>query len=128
MKVDRLDRLCLGVPNIEEGIALFKKLLGLEFEFVGVAVMPNGNNIKAAISNQGLELVEVPGKEIHFRSFHFKVNDLNEAKEWVQQNNIKIMSEFSVGQMDEMVLDLCGLRTVLINYPGNDPAVAANMR
>lgn len=125
VKVEGLDRLCIAVPNLQEGIDLFKKLLGLEFEFVGEATLPNGDTIKAAISNQGMELVEVPGREIHFRSFHFKVKDMTEAKDWVQQNGVKVVSEFSVGQMDEMVLDLCGLRAILINYPGNDPAAAA---
>lgn len=125
MKVEGLDRLCIAVPNLADGIALFKKILGLEFEFVGEAVMPNGGKITAAISNQGVELVEVPDREIHLRSFHFKVKDLSEAKDWVQQNDVKVLSEFSVGQMDEMVLDLCGLRAILINYPGNDPAAAA---
>ncbi len=125
MKVEGLDRLCIAVPNLEEGKALFGKILGLEFEFSGEAALPGGPPIKIALSNQGVELIEVPGKEMHLRSFHFKVNDLAEAKDWVQQNGVKITNEFSVGQMAEVALDLNGLRTILINYPGTDPAAAA---
>ena len=77
MKVKNLDRLCIGVPKLDEGMALFSKVLGLEFEFSGENVMPNGNTIKLAISNQGIELLEVPDQKIHFRSFHFKVNDID---------------------------------------------------
>jgi len=125
MKVERLDRLCITVPNLEEGMELFRKVLGVEFEHAGETVLPNGSKIKLALSNQGVELLEVPGKEMQIRSFHFKVQDLQEAKAWVQQNGVSVTSEFSVGQMDEMVLDLGGLRTVLINYPGDNPAAAA---
>lgn len=121
MKVDRLDRICIAVPDLEEGMALFRKSLGLEFEYVGDI---EGKN-KLALSNQGLELLEVPGREMHLRSFHFKVKDLKEAKDWVEGQGVRVVSEFSVGQMDEMVLDLGGLRTILINYPGSDAAAAA---
>jgi hypothetical protein len=125
MKVEKLERLCLGVPDLEEGIKSFNNIFGLEFEFVGEVVLPNGAKIKAAISQQGFELVEVPGKAIHFRSFHFKAKDLEEAKSWVQDNGVKVLSEFSVGQMDEVVLDLFGMRAILVNYPGDDPIAAA---
>ena len=125
MKVEKVDRLCIGVPNLEEVKSLMEKIFGIAFEFVGDVSMPDKTLMKAAISNQGIELLEVPGKEVHMRSFHFKVNNLDEAKEWVKQHDIKILSEFSVGKMDEVVLDVCGLRTVMINYPGTDPAAAA---
>lgn len=125
MKVERLDRLCIGVPNLEDGMALFSRILGLTFEFSGENVMPNGNTIKLAISNQGIELLEVPDKEIHFRSFHFKVNGIEQAAQEVKAQGIDIISEFSVGQMDEKVMDLFGLRAILIDYPGVDPAKAA---
>lgn len=126
MKVERLDRLCIGVPNLEEGMALFGRTLGLEFEFFGENVMPNGNTIRLAISNQGIELLEVPDKEIHFRSFHFKVNGIDQAAEDIKAQGIEIVSEFSVGQMEEKVMDLFGLRAILIDYPGQDPAKAAS--
>lgn len=125
MKVERLDRLCIGVPNLEEGMELFGRILGLEFEFSGENKMPDGNTVKLALSNQGVELLEVPGKEIHFRSFHFKVNGIDAAAEAVKEQGIRIVSEFSLGQMEEKVMDLFGLRAFLIDYPGEDPAKAA---
>lgn len=125
MRVERLDRLCIGVPNLEQGKAQFAKVLGLEFEFTGEAVLPEGKKIRLAISNQGVELLEVPEREIHLRSFHFKVADLEEAADHVRNNNIPIISEFYVGQMGEKVMDLFGLRAILIDYPGNDPVAAA---
>lgn len=125
MRVERLDRLCIGVPDLEEGIALFHRVLGLDFEFSGENVMPAGNTIRLALSNQGIELLEIPGQPIHFRSFHFKVNGIEEAAQAVKAEGIDIVSEFSVGKMDEKVMDLFGLRAILIDYPGNDPARAA---
>lgn len=125
MKVERLDRLCIGVPDLEEGKAMLGKTMGLEFEFSGEATMPDGKKVKLAISNQGIELLEIPGKEIHFRSFHFKVDGIEKAAEEVRANGIKIISEFKVGNMEEKVMDLFGLRAILIDYPGSDPAKAA---
>lgn len=124
MKVERLERICVAVPNLEEGVASFNRVLGLDFEFVGETELPGGARIKIALSSQGVELLEVPGKDIHIRSFHFKVNDMGEAREWMAEKDIKVLSEFSVGKMDEMVLDLFGLRSILVNYPGNDPIKA----
>lgn len=124
MKVERLERICVAVPNLEEGVASFNRVLGLDFEFVGEADLPGGVKAKLALSSQGVELLEVPGKNIHIRSFHFKVQDMNEAREWMAEQEIKVLSEFSVGKMDEMVLDFFGLRSILVNYPGNDPIKA----
>jgi len=125
MKVERLDRLCIGVPDLEEGKAMFGRTMGLEFEFSGEATMPDGKKVKLAISNQGIELLEIPGKEIHFRSFHFQVDGIEKAAEEVRASGINIISEFKVGNMEEKVMDLFGLRAILIDYPGNDPAKAA---
>ena len=125
MKVERLDRLCIGVPDLEEAKETFGRLLGLEFEFSGDVVMPDHTTIRMAISDQGIELLEVPGKEIHLRSFHFKVDDLPKAKEWMMENQVPVVNEFSVGKMDEVVLNLFGLRTILIDYPGTSPGEAA---
>lgn len=125
MKVERLDRICIAVPDLEMGKKRFQEVLGLEFEFTGEVALPDGKRVKMALSNQGIELLEVPEREVHLRSFHFKVKDLQEAVAQVRENGIEILSEFSVGSMDEAVMDLFGLRGIFIDYPGNDPALAA---
>lgn len=125
MKVERLDRLCIAVPDLEEGKALFARILGLEYGFTGSVELPDGKRMRMALSNQGVELLEVPGREIHLRSFHFKVADIEAAAAHVRDQGIPIISEFSVGAMDEKVMDLFGLRAILIDYPGEDPAAAA---
>lgn len=128
LKVEKVDRICLGVPDLQEGIKTFNKLFGFEFGFVGDVKLPSGDVIQAALSNQGIELVESPGKPVHVRSFHFKVTDLEEAKSWVQENGIKITGEFPMGGMDEAVMDLFGLRGILINYQGDDPVAAVKSK
>lgn len=125
MRVERLDRLCIGVPELEKGKELFMKILGLDFQFSGSVDLPDGKSANMALSNQGIELLEVPDREIHLRSFHFKVADIEEAADHVRKNDIDIISEFSVGDMDEKVMDLFGMRGILIEYPGDDPAKAA---
>lgn len=125
MKVEHLDRLCLGVPDLEEAKETFGKLLGLTFEFSGRNQMPDGSEVNLAISNQGIELLEVPGRPIHLRSFHFKVNGIEEAARHLKEQGVEVISEFALGDMDEKVLDLFGLRAILIDYPGEDPAKAA---
>ena len=125
MNVERLDRLCIAVPELEEGKALFGRVLGLTFEFSGDVELPGGKKVRMALSNQGIELLEVPDREIHLRSFHFKVDGIEAAAEHVRAQGIPITSEFSVGAMNEKVMDLFGLRAILIDYPGDDPAAAA---
>lgn len=125
MRVERLDRLCIGVPELEKGKEIFGRVLGLEFQFTGNVDLPDGKTGKMALSNQGIELFEVPDREIHLRSFHFKVSDIEAAADHMRKNDIDIISEFAVGAMDEKVLDLFGMRGILIEYPGDDPAKAA---
>lgn len=125
MRVERMDRICIGVPDMEKGKESFRRVLGLDFEFTGNVDLPGGKKAKMALSNQGIELLEVPQREVHIRSIHFKVADIEEAAKHVRKNDIKILSEFSVGDMDEMVMDLFGLRGILIAYPGDEPAKAA---
>ncbi|MFB0958047.1 VOC family protein [Proteiniclasticum sp. QWL-01] len=125
MNIERLDRICIAVPNLEEGKQRFGKLLGIRFEFSGEVTMPDGKIVHMALSNQGIELLEVPDREVHVRSFHFKVNDLEEAVQQVRDRNVDVLGEFRVGDMKEAILDLMGLRALLIEYPGTDPALAA---
>ena len=124
MKVEKLDRLCITVPNLEKGKDEFLQMLGIKFEKTLETVLPDGKEIRCAISSQGVELVENPENKIAIRSIHFRVEDLDEAQKWVEQNGGKVLSRFLVGRMEEMVCNIFGLRIILINYPGDDPLAA----
>lgn len=122
MKVEKLERIALNVPDLEEAVQVFSRLLGIHFEKKVELKQPDGKEIKAMISSQGLELVqEVPPlTEMGVRSFHFRVPDLDAAKKWVDNNGGKVISEFPVGKVRQAVCKISGLRVILINYPGDD--------
>jgi len=124
MEVEKLERLAISVSNLEEGMEKFSKMLGIEFEKVAEPSLPDGTKIRCAFSSKGVELVEMPGKEIGVRSFHFRVKDMDEAKEWVKKNGGKVLGQFSVGEMDEVPCNIFGLRIILVSYPGDDPIKA----
>jgi predicted enzyme related to lactoylglutathione lyase len=126
MKVDKLERVALNVPNLDEAIKVFSLVLGLEFEKVVELTQPDGKRIKAAISSKGLELLQEfpPLSETSIRSFHFRVPDLEQAKEWVEHKGGKIKGQFMVGKVKEMVCDIYGVRIIIMAYEG-DNVIAA---
>jgi len=125
MKVEKLERLAIGVPNLEEAMKGFSQILGVDFE-TGVLepAFSDGTKIRCAISSKGVELVEKPGRDTAVASFHFRVNDLEEAAAWVRQNGGKIIGSIEVGSMKEIICNIFGLRIILLTYPGDDPIKA----
>ncbi len=126
MKVEKLERLAIGVPNLEEAMKDFSRIFGIDFE-TGVLepILPGETKIRCAVSTKGVELVEKPGKAIAVASFHFRVKDLDEATAWVEKNGGTIIGRFSVNQMEEVITNTFGLRIILVYYPGDDPIKAA---
>ena len=55
MSFEKIDRVVIAVPKIEEARELFSSMLGIEFEEVPV---PDTLKLRAAYSSFGLELVE----------------------------------------------------------------------
>lgn len=124
--IDKLERVALNVPDLDEAVNVFSQVLGIKFEKIVELTLPDGKQIKAAISSQGMELLEEspPLMETSIRSFHFRVPDLKQAREQVEKSGGKIKGQFSVGKVEEMVCDIYGARIILMSYAGDDVIAA----
>lgn len=124
--IDKLERVALNVPDLDEAVNVFSQVLGIKFEKIVELTQPDGRQIKAAISSQGMELLveNPPLTETSIRSFHFRVPDLEQAREQVEKNGGKVKGQFSVGNVKEMVCDIYGARIILMSYSG-DNVIAA---
>ena len=120
MKIEKLDRVATTVENLDEVISFFSDLLGITFD-----KLPSG---KVAISPSGLELLEVgttlpnlalPAKNEGIYCFHFKVDDLEQAKAEMEKKGIRLLREITLGTLKELIYDpddLHGITLVLVEY------------
>jgi len=122
MKVGKLERVALNVANLDEAVKAYSLVLGIKFEKIFELTQPDGKRVNVAISSQGMELVQEnpPLKETSIRSFHFRVSDFEEAREWVEKNGGKVKGQFMVGQVKEMICEIHGARIILMAYTGDD--------
>lgn len=126
MKIDKLERVALNVSNLDEAVNVFSHVLGIKFEKTVELTQPDGRKIKAAISSQGMELLQEipPLNETSIRSFHFRVPDIEQAQEWVEKSGGKVKGQFTVGTVKEMVCEIHGARVILLSYKGDDVIAA----
>ena len=132
MKVERLERVCLAVKNLEAAVKLFSSLFDTTFEMCPADTLirkptkhadPSFETIKIrlAISPLGLELLESdpPAETEGVRSFHFKVPNLEEAKAEMEAKGVRLLTEVIYGNLKEAVFcpdDLSGARLVLTEF------------
>lgn len=128
MEIMKLERVALNVPDLDVACKQFSGALGINFEKIVEMTQPDGTVIKSAISSQGLELLEEipPIAEASMRSFHFRVVDLDEAESQLNHFGAQALSRFSVGQVEEMICDVSGIRLILLQYEGDDIIAAMN--
>lgn len=124
--IKKLERVALNVPDMDEAVEAFSKVLGIMFEKTVELTQPDGTMIKAAISSQGMELLQElpPQDKVSMRSFHFRVDDIDQAKEQVEAKGGKVLGRFMVGNVDQMICDIHGARIILICYEGDDIVAA----
>lgn len=142
MKIEKLDRVVLGVENMDEAKRLFSDLLGITFDeipFEGVepretkrpgAAAESANRpsqpagqrrTRVAISPAGLELIErsQPGQKEGFICFHFKVSDYEGAKAEMEKKGIPLRTDITLGTLREAIYpadDLHGATMGLVAY------------
>jgi len=127
MKIERLDRVAIGVKNLTEATRFFSDLLGTDFYNVGVVNLSRGVSIRVAICPLGLELLEQvapPVKVEELRSFHFKVSDLDEAKTEMEGKGFHPDSEVQLGRLKQVAYNVHGIRLLLVEYDAPDVVAA----
>ena len=138
MRIEKLDRVAVSVFNLDEAEKFFSDLLGIKFyrfqDKLAAGEITREKTItkhadpafeeaktKVAISPTGLELIETapPTKKEEVRSFHFKVDDLDEAVADMELRGVRLLAEVKLGKLREAIYsaqDLHGARIVLAEY------------
>ena len=120
--IRKLERVALNVTNLENATALYSRTLGITFEKYGELVQPDGTHVRFAISSGGLELLQEipPRQEASMRSFHYRVDNLDEAKKHIEQHGGVVLGGFNVGAVKELGALIGGIRMFFLEYEGDD--------
>lgn len=137
MKFERMELLGVMVQDLDKAMALFGNLFDLEFEqlifpdeidFEDIPIGDPGevlrplDGFRCAFDNSGFfELIERPEGPEGVWSLHYKVSDLDEAKERFLGKGLRLVREFVLGNARELVFasdDSHGLRICLLEYEG----------
>lgn len=135
MKIERLDRVALGVRDIDTAASFFEGLLGIRFDPL---LSDETVGMDARYSPQGLELVSGhPGTVIDkFTQARgegvfcvvFKVTDMEEAIRHFRTNGLEPVNDVTFGALREVAFHPSkahGLQIVLAEYPEPHPATTA---
>ena len=135
MKIERLDRVVLGVRDMDAVSAFFQDLLGLTFDPL---LSDPDLGMDARYSLQGLELVAgQPGTAVDkftrtrgegIFCVVFKVSDMDEAIAHFRDKGLEPVNDVTFGAMREVAFHPAkahGLQIVLAEYPERHPATEA---
>lgn len=137
MKFERMELLGVMVQDLDKAMALFGDLFDLEFEqmvfpddihFEDLPVGDPGEELRpldgfrCAFDSSGFfELIERPEGPEGVWSIHYKVSDLDEAKERFLAKGLRLVREFVLGDARELVFasdNAHGVRIALLEYEG----------
>ncbi|MFH1381292.1 MAG: VOC family protein [Chloroflexota bacterium] len=136
MKIEKLERVSIGVKNLAEAEKFFSDVFGLTFTKSPTDVKRElllnepisdehrafiGKSRKASHSRIGLELVEKdpPVANEGVRVIYFKVDNLEAAKAEMKKKGIRLLHEEHVGKMRQALYGpIFGCRIDLVEYEG----------
>jgi predicted enzyme related to lactoylglutathione lyase len=133
MNVEKIEVLTVNVKNLDEAIKKFSDILGTTFHNFGEPKMqktttPASNlaleqtKVKFAMDRRGfMELIESapPVQEEGMRSIHYKVPNLEEAKEEMRLKGCRLIADIRSGNVKEAIFspeDCCGVRLCFVEY------------
>ena len=136
IKTERVDRVAIGVKDLEKAMAFFYETLGIKFDEVRES---KTDKYRATYSNVGLELVQPTAKATAIAEFIdkkgegviaicIKVPDLEEAKRDLQTKGLRLINEVSRGGLKEAIFhpkDFYGVAITLCEYEAPHPASCA---
>lgn len=145
MKIEKIERVCLNVENIDEAVKFFSDLFGITFDIrydvirgkktikVGDTVVEREKiateyadrsfeegDYRVAISPvmEMIQLIPPAGKE-GLRSFAFKVSNIEEAKAEMKAKGVRLLAHIVFPHVKEAIFspdDLHGARLILLEY------------
>jgi len=138
MKVERIDRIAVGVYDLDKAIDFFSDLLGIKFD------LPVGEfeslGVRGAGSRFGLQLESPLGRGPDFMqqfiekkgegvfAVIFKVDDMEEAVKHFKEKGLRVMGDWSGGGLRQVAFHprgSYGIQIVLAEYKELHPATCA---
>lgn len=138
MRIDRMSMLGVSVKNLDEAVARYTALFGLEFEILkpGVeypvhdALGSSDTSAPSLVSGGRLaidrtecfELVEFPDEPEGTRNIHFRVDDIEAASAHMTSQGLRMVRDLIAGGVRETIFhsaDLNGVRLCLMQYEGD---------
>ena len=136
MKVEKVDRVVIGVKDLDEAMVFFNQTLGIKFDEVRENEQAN---LRATFSSVGFEMVQPTAEDTPLARFIskrgegvyavvFKVPDIEEAKRVLQGKGARLIAELHRGGLKEAFFhpkDFHGMEVVLCEYEAPHPATCA---
>ncbi len=138
MRIERMSMLGVSVKDLDEAVARYTDLFGLEFEILKPGVeypvhdALGGTDISAPAMKAGgriaidrtecFELVELPNEPEGTRNIHFRVDDIDAASAHMMSRGLRMVRDMLAGAVRETVFnseDLNGVRLCLMQYEGD---------
>lgn len=133
MNIEKIEILAIDVKNLDEAIKKFSDILGTTFHNFGEPpikkTITGASNaayeqvrIKIAIDRRGfMELIESipPVAKEGMRNIHFKVPNLEEAKEEMRLKGYRLIADIRLGNLKEAIFnpeDCAGIRLCFVEY------------
>jgi len=117
--IKKVENVVVNVDNLGQAVDFFGKLLGITFEPSNKYVLPDGMEVKVAISPLGIELLEQTKPRIAnegLRGFSVRVKDINEAKSHLKDMGISPIVEFEYPFLKEAIYHIRGIRLAFEEY------------
>jgi len=142
MNVEKIEIITINVKDLEAAMKKFSDILGTTFHNFGELPIQKTTTehsdeayeqirLKVAIDRRGfMELIESipPVEQEGMRGIHYKVPNLDEAKEEMRLKGYRMVADVKVGNLKEAIFDpddVCGIRLYLTEY--NEPTMVEAM-
>lgn len=136
MVFEKIERVVIGVRDLDESMAFFSDILGIEFDKPYIV---EGQNVRAVYSSFGLELVESTTPDSIIDKFLkkrgeglfgivIKVTDMDKAVKILEQKGLQSTGEIQIGGLKEVIFhpkDSYGCPIGLAAYKAKHPATVA---
>ena len=111
-RTPQLERIAIGVPDLDEWIAAFSQILGPGFR--KSKVEQSTGTVEIAIHPAGVEFVRHEAESARLRSFHLTVDDLGAVQQQVTRLGWELIDSVELEDRQHDIYDALGLRIILV--------------
>ena len=116
MRAEQIDQVTINVKNLEESVALFSDVLGIQFGDP-IEAQVAGHDVRFAFSTLGIGLAQQDPPEEGFRALGVKVDDVDAMKKQMDERGYTPLSHIQQ-PLKELQYNIGGVRFNFGEYPG----------